>query len=175
MSEAPTVQPFDVIPAETNPLFQVFGDACINIENYTYYFMDKMCGEAYQGGMWEFRKYPNGAICMVFPDTDTKIDPVTFNGNYVTCSLEAISYACWLIVLSQVGIELQQKNILPKARDAIHDQYHGLLDAISGRARFIITPGEGEGYRDMTPEDEDLIIPRLSKYPELSAIGAIID
>lgn len=166
-------QPYDVIPNEENPLLKHFGDACVPLENYVYYFMDKMCGDAYKGGMWEFRRYPNGAVCMVFPD-QTKIDPVTFNGNYVTCSLEAISYAAWLMVLSSLSMDMNNKG-RDDLCNTIHDQYHGLLDAISGLVRFMINETIGGDCRDLTPEEEETIVPRLQKHPELSAIAAIID
>lgn len=166
-------QPYEVLPHEGNPLLKYFGDACVGLDTYPYYFMEKMCGEAYKGGQWEFRRYPNGAVCMVFPD-QTEVQPVTFNGNYVTCSMEAVSYAVWLIVISSLSMEMSNKG-KDDLCDTLHDQYHGLLDAISGRARFIINDSVGGGYRELTPEEEEAISERLVKHPELEAIGSIID
>ena len=173
-------QPYDVTPHEENPLLKYFGDACVPLENYVYYFMTKMCGDAYKGGMWEFRRYPNGAVCMVFPN-QTKINPVTFNGNPVTfngnpvtCSMEAVSYAVWLIALSSVGMDMNNKG-RDDLCNTIYDQYHGLLDAISGRVRFMINETIGGDCRDLTPEEEEMIVSRLQKHPELSEIGVIID
>lgn len=169
-----SLQPYDLIPAEQNPLLSTFAAACVPLETYTYHFMTKMCREHYRGGMWEFRKYPNGALCMVFPDAETMIDPVTFNGNYVTCSLEAVSYAAWLIVLSSVGMELHNKNANDPLCTVIHDHYHGLLDALSGRVRFIIEPGKKD-TREPTLEELNQFAERLLKHPELASIGSIID
>ncbi|SUE95891.1 Antirestriction protein [Ectopseudomonas mendocina] len=166
-------QPYDVIPHEENPLLKYFGDACVAFDTYPYYFMTQMCGDAYQGGLWEFRRYPNGAVCMVFPD-QKQITPVTFNGNMVECSLEAVSYAVWLIVLSSVSMEMNEKG-KDDIATTIHDHYHGLLDMLSGRIRFMINEIIGGDCRDLTPEEEEMIVPRLQKHPELSAIGSIID
>lgn len=167
--------PYEVISAETNPLLQTFGAACVPLESYVYHFMSKMAGESYGGGQWEFRKYANGALCMVFPD-QTEIEPHLLNQNYVKCSLEALSYGVWLIVLSSLSHEIARRDD-QKTAELIHDQYHGLLDAISGRIRFIITPGEGEGYRDPTPDEEDSFFQegKLRSHPESQAIYQIID
>lgn len=173
MTSNTTPLPYDVIPSEENPLYTVFGAACVPYEQYIYYFMTKMCGDAYQGGSWEFRKYPNGALAMVFP-SDKVIDPVTLNGYSVTCSLEAISYAINLIVVSGVGSEASNKGS-EALQNLCHDMYHGLLDMLAGRMRFIITPGEGDGFRDPSEEEIAAVLPRLRKHPELSAIGEIID
>lgn len=169
-----TIQPYDVLPHESNPLLTHYEDIAVPLDTYPYHFMTKMCGEKYKGGMWEFRKYPNGAVCMVFPDS-TEVEPITFNGNYVTCSMEAVSYGIWLMTLSMISMELAEKKPDHPLRDYIHDQYHGLLDALAGRVRFMITKGEGDGCRDLTEEELDLIVPRLSKHPELSEIAEIID
>lgn len=169
--------PYEVIPAEKNPLFTMFGPACVPMEQGMYRLMDQMATrEHYQGGQWEFRKYANNALCMVFPDSDTKLEPNLMNGYQVECSLEAVSYGAWFIILSMMSHHAAEKGD-GKLSQLLHDQYHGLLDAISGRVRFVITPGEGEGFRNLTPEEEDSFLEegKLRKHPELAAIGQIID
>jgi len=169
--------PYEVIPAEQNPLAQLFGSLCVKIEQNTYNIMDRLAGEHYKGGRWEFRKYANGAICMVFPDS-TVIKPNTFNGYEVECSLEATSYAAWIINLSIASMAISA-NSSPESKAMtalLHDLHHGLMDAITGRIRFVITPGEGEGYRDLTPDEEDLLNGgKLQKHPEAGSIVTIID
>lgn len=169
--------PYEVIKAEDNPLYSMFGNACLPMEQGMYRLMDQMATrEHYQGGQWEFRKYANNALCMVFPDNDTIIKPILMNGYEIECSLEAVSYGAWFIVLSMMSYHANEKGD-SKLAQLLHDQYHGLLDAISGRIRFVITPSEGEGYRDLTPDEEESFLEegKLRPHPEKQAIGQIID
>ena len=166
--------PYQVISSEENPLLHTFGSACPDIEVYVYHFMTKMAGKdaegngLYSGGMWEFRKYPNGALMMVFPDTETIIDPVTLNGNYVTCSLEALSCAVWLIVLGMTSMELSNKK--SSLAGVVGDQCHAGLDALCGEYCFKIEEGKSS---DITEEEAAAMNP--VKYKEISAIISIID
>lgn len=173
MSQQPL--PYVVIPSEQNPLYTHFGAACVPLEQMQYPRMDAMCGEHYQGGLWEFRQFANGALAMALPEA-TVIEPVTENQNYVKASLEAVSLAAWMITLRRV-MERAAHGGNQQLVQLLNDHFFGLKDALGGFIEFVITPGVGQGYREVTAAEKRQfkVDGKLQKHAEYSAILSIID
>ncbi len=149
-----TSPPYKVISSEENPLYRHFGSLCIPYENYIQHFMRVHGGDAYEGGVYEFRLYPNGCLVMAFPDQETK---VVYQGDGgmtdVQISLECLSYVAaaffWSAVCSQ-AFEREDD----RTNQFAHDHFHATRDAVSGLFRFVIL--DDIGVREPTEEEIDI-------------------
>lgn len=168
-------QPYDLIPVTPDNLFKYTGNYFHKFEQGVYSVMRKMCPD-YTGGSYEFRLYPNGAFAMVLKDDgETKHKVVPFNGNYVDdCSFEAISLAANLTMYSHLCCEAFEKNDT-KHNQMMHDQYHGLRDALCGIMRYVIVQTE-EGTRPVT-DAEAMDYEQIGQraHAEIGQIMEIID
>jgi hypothetical protein len=173
MSQQPL--PYEVIPDVENPLLTHFGGACLPLEQMIYSMIGRMAGDHYTGGMWEFRKFANGALAMAFPDA-TIIEPITENQSYVKASLEAVSIAAWMITLRRV-MEHAAGAGNRQLVQLLNDHFFGLKDALGGYIEFVITPGVGQGCREVTAAEKRQLKAdgKLQKHAEYSAILSIID
>lgn len=163
-------KPYTVIPNEQmgNVIHQYFGPYFMTFEQSSFALMSKWAGDAYKGGMWELRRYPNGAIAMVFPDTAEK-HPVYGPNQTADATLEAISLAVNLAVINGIS---QAVYLNKQDNTRYHDLYFALKDSISGLMRFIVN----EDCTIRTATEEDLVVhERMGnlKHPESRVIFAI--
>lgn len=153
-------------------LFKEFGRYSLGYDTALFNMTSKISGGVYKGGMWELRRYYNGALLLVMPDSEV-VEAKPYNQNYVSCSIEAISIAANIMLLSLRCTEAYGAGDV-FYNTLMHDHYHAAKQAIEGYSNFKI---ENQKVRDFTPE-ELLIVAREnlnSKHPESSKIARIID
>ena len=146
-----TALPYQLISSEENPLYRHFGSLCVPYENYVLNFMRVHGGEAYTGGVYEFRLYPNGALVMALPETEMKITYQSDGGMCdISISLECLSYVAaaffWSAVCSQ-AFEREDD----RTNQFAHDHFHATRDAVSGLFRFVLL--DDIGTREPTEEE----------------------
>lgn len=125
--------PYQLLNSEDNPLLTYFGDLCISYENYIFRFMRRHAGDAYTGGVYEFRLYPNGVMVMVLPDTETMVQ----YDERITLSLECLSYVASAFFFNGVNAQAYEAGD-DDLNNIYYDLCFGLKDVISGELRFVI-------------------------------------
>lgn len=146
-----TSLPYTLVSSEENPLYRHFGSLCVPYENSVMNFMRVHGGDAYTGGVYQFRLYPNGSLVMALPDTETKI---TYQSNGGMCdisiSLECLSYVAAAVYWNRLcwhADEIDDQRTLEFARD----NFDAIKDAVSGLFRFVLL--DDIGYREPTEEE----------------------
>ncbi|MWV14215.1 hypothetical protein F3I62_19105 [Pseudomonas sp. R-28-1W-6] len=146
-----TPLPYRVVSSEENPLYRHFGSLCIPYENYVLHFMRVHAGEVYQGGVYEFRLYPNGALVMALPDPETKITYQSDGGMCdIEISLECLSYVAAAYFWSAVSNQAFERED-DRTNEFAYDHFHATRDAVSGLFRFVML--EDIGTREPTEEE----------------------
>lgn len=168
-------QPYNLIPVTPENLFKYTGNYFHKFEQGVFNVMRKLCPD-YIGGAYEFRLYPNGAFSMVLPDDGSKHKVTPFNCSYVSdCTLEAISLAANLTMYSHLCCEAFEKNDT-KHNQMLHDQFHGLKDALCGIMRYVVDATLPEGTRPVT-DAEAMDYEQIGQraHAEIGEIMEIID
>lgn len=174
MSEGTTQTPYLVISAEENPLLSYYKHLCVSYEMFVMSFMRRHGQGAYQGGVYEFRLYPNNLLVMVFPDLDTKVPYINEGAqNEIMISLECLS-----LVASATYFSMLCFDAVETGNDELggfaHDCFHGLRDALIGRLDFVIQPWAD--CREPTESDLDAASNLIGiKHPEASEFYQCID
>ena len=164
------MQSYPVIPNEEaiDRMVRFMGMQFINFDGNIYSTFRSLSGNAYDGGLWEFREYPNGAVVMVYPSQE--MVTCTCHGlmKDVEMTLEALSLVANAFVLRGI-----QNAAVLHGDDAdaerLHDLYHGVRDAVSGLMNFVITD---QGISE--PTEQDLLKPR-SPHPESQKFYDMLD
>jgi len=165
-------KPYEVIPEQENPIGKIFGESAVWLETITFNMLGKIT-DHYQGGAWEYRKYPNGGVAMVFPETD-RVSIVAGNQSHVTTTVEAISYAAWLMALS--GLCQNSYDVDSRLNQLAHDHFHAVRDGLLGRLNFVIDASATDGCRPATDEELlQFIQTQQFKHPEIQSILTILD
>lgn len=163
---------FTVIALTPASLVQAFGPAAHLYEQSVLNGMDKIVSD-YEGGLYELRKFVNGAHALVL-DEQT-MHAITFSNNTASLSLEGASLLINCIVSAQLCEFFYEKNDAAQ-NQFFHDQHAALKDALNNRIGFVIDPlaPSGEGYRDPTSDELETLAANKS-HPEASIIIRLLD
>lgn len=164
---------YELVPSEQNPLEKTFGSAALMVEVACFELCSNLTKE-YTGGQWEFRRYVNGALMMVFND-QTEVRTVSGNQRDVFCTVEAISIVAWMMAVSQANMLAHERND-EKLSTICHDLYHACRDMVCGSLRFVIDSTAPDGYRQPT-EEEAVAYAAIAEreHPHAPAIMELLD
>lgn len=167
---------YEVVPAERNPLLKTFGSGAVIVEMTCFELMSRQLGEHYKGGQWEFRRYLNGALMMVFLD-ETAVKAISGNQREVVCTIEAISVVAWMMALSQLNMVAHEREDHALSQ-LCHDHYHACREAVCGQMRFVIDSAVEDGYRQLN-DAETAVIDAIDQaqrvHPHAAAIMELLD
>lgn len=173
MSEAQ--KPYTVLEMTPENMHIYFGKYAMKIQNACFHVLGQIC-EDYHGGAWQLRRYLNGAIAFVLDDTEGDHEVTPFNGNNVSCTLEAASLSAYLISVSHFCMETFELND-HALNSRFHDFFHGVRDMLCGEMGFVIENGEAREptEAEMAAYEALGATYKERQHPQISQILSIID
>lgn len=164
--------PYSTLPLTPEKMFEIYGPYCVAFEQAVFNAMRHLLQDQYQGGAYELRQYPNGAVALVLPESDK----VTARYGMAEESLtfEGASFAANIIALGQL-LEVAHQRSDHTNQQRQHYQYYGILDALRGSIDVMVDPTHPEGHRAPTDEERHQLSPIAKSHADQQAIMRLID
>lgn len=134
----------------TQELYNLLGRYCLPFEDLVLTNMRQVLGSGYRNGAYQLRRYFNGAFALVLPVEDGLV-MATLGQVEESLSLEAASYLCSLLALSQLITVAHSRNDHDD-HSRLHYLYYGLLEVLRADPTFAAT-ATAPHHRPLTDEE----------------------